>query len=128
MTSVRWTAPPPAWTQTDSNDIRTVDLQVLLGSTQVPLRWNYTLLSGTVLLTTFYIDDGASDDIGITVNGGITAINNRNDYQARFAISTSEVATLIINNVTEREEATFQCKLTASGNTWAYNIRVNVTG
>ena len=103
-------------------------MQVLLGSTQVPLRWNYTLSSGTVQLTTFYIDDGASDDIGYKFNGGGTSVNTKNDYQTRFTISTSEVATLIINNVTEREDATYQCKLVVQGNSWAYNIRVNVTG
>ena len=123
-----WTAPSPAWNQTDSSDIRTVDMQVLLGSTQVALRWNYALSPGTVLLsTTFFIDDGASDVIGNIFNGS-PSVNNRNDYPARFAISASEVATLIINNVTDIEEATYKCELTVQGNTWAYNIHVTVTG
>ena len=96
----------------------------------MPLRWNYTLSPVSVLATTtFVINDGKSDDIGSifhTLN--TTSVNDRNDYQTRFAISTSEVATLIINKVTEREEAVYQCKLYEVGNTWAYNIRVIVKG
>ena len=94
------------------------------------LRWDYTLSPGSNLqVTTFLIDDGVtSDDIGILTTSGVTAVNNKNDYPTRFAISSSEVATLTISNVTEREEATYQCKLTVIGNSWAYNIRVIVTG
>ena len=124
-TSVTWTAPPPAWTQTDPNDIRTVNMSVVKGSTQVPLRWSYTLLSGSLILTTFSIrlNDGSFDSIGTT-----SGVFNKNDYQTRFDISGSEVATLMIKNVTEREQAAYQCKLTTDSNTWSYRIRVIVTG
>jgi len=129
-TSVTWTSPPPAWTQTDPNDIRRVDMSVVKGSTQVALRWNYTLSAGSnLLLTTFYIiDDGNSDDIGVISPNNIASVNDKNDYRTRFDISTSEVATLIINKVTEREEAVYQCRLTVVGNVWAYEIRVIVLG
>ena len=129
-TSVTWTAPPPAWTQTDPNDIRRVDMSVEKGSTQVALRWNYTLSTGSnLLLTTFsIIDDGNRDDIGALSPNNIASVNDRNDYRTRFDISTSEVATLIINKVTEREEAVYQCQLTVVGNVWAYGIRVIVLG
>ena len=125
-----WTAPPPAWTQTDPNDIRTVNMSVRIGSTQVPLRWNYTLSPGSLLSqTTFFIDDGTIDDIGSIFHAlDTTEVNDRNDYRTRFAFSTNEVATLIMNKVTEREEAVYQCRLLVVGNTWAYNIRVIVTG
>ena len=75
------------------NDIRTVDKPVLNGSTQVPLRWNYTLSAGVLILTTFSIrlNDGSFDDIGTT-----SVIFNRYDYRKRFDISGSEVATLMI--------------------------------
>jgi len=130
-TSVTWTAPPPAWTQTDPNDIRRVDMSVVKGSTQVALRWNYTLSAGSnLLVTTFYVlDDGNSDDIGIlSPSSNIVAVNDKNEYRKRFDISTSEVATLIIYKVTEREEAVYQCKLAVVGNSWAYEIRVIVLG
>ena len=127
-TSVRWTAPPPAWTPTNPSDTRTVDMQVRKGSTQVHLRWNYTLSPGSTLIsTTFSIDDGAKDDIGLH-SSGITVVSDRNDYRTRFNISRSEVATLIIFKVTEREEAVYQCKLQTGSNTWSYQIRVIVTG
>ncbi len=95
------------------------------GSTQVHLRWSYTLSSGSQLLsTTFSIDDGStSDDIGVRVGDAISVTK-----ETRFNISISEVATLVIKKVTEKEEATFQCKLTVAGSVWAYNIRVIVTG
>ncbi|XP_020602478.1 hemicentin-2-like [Orbicella faveolata] len=127
-TSITWTAPPSPWTQTDPNDIRRVDMSVVKGSTQVALRWNYTLSAGSnLLLTTFYIiDDGNSDDIGALSPNNIASVNDKNDYRTRFDISTSEVATLIINKVTEREEAVYQCRLTVVGNVWAYEIRVIV--
>ena len=128
-TSVTWTAPPPAWNQTDPNIIRTVDKPVVNGRTQVPLRWNYTLLSGSLISTTFSItlNDGKFNDIG-TISGGKTVIFQRNDYETRFDIRGSEVATLIIKKVTEKEESTYQCKLTTDANTWSYKIRVLATG
>jgi len=105
-------------------------MSAVKGSTQVALRWNYTLSPGSnLLLTTFYIiDDGNSDAIGTLSPNNIAAVNDINDYRTRFDISISEVATLIIKKVTEREEAVYQCKLTVVGNTWTYEIRVIVLG
>jgi len=124
-TSVTWTAPPPQWIQTDPSYIRTVDKPVVNGRTQVPLRWIYTLSAGSLIITTFSIrlNDGSFDAIG-TTSGGVF---NKNDYRTRFYISGSEVATLIINKVTETEEAVYQCKLTTDFNEWSYRIRVIVT-
>ena len=104
-------------------------MPVLNGSTQLPLRWSYTLLSGSLVATTFSIrlDDGSFNDVG-TISGGNTVIFDRNDYRTRFDISSSEVATLIINKVTEKEEIIYQCKLTTDSNSWSYRIRVMVIG
>ena len=100
-------------------------MPVVKGSTQVPLRWSCTLSSGSLIFTTFSIrlNDGSFDDIGTT-----SFIFKRYDYRTRFDISGSEVATLMIKNVTEREQAVYQCKLTKDSNTWSYRIRVIVTG
>jgi len=128
-TSVTWTAPPPQWTPASSNDIRTVNMSVVKGRTQVALRWSYTLSAGSNLQTTvFYIIDVSNrDNIGSIFHGSnITTVNNRNDYQTRFDISRSEAATLILNEVTEREEAVYGCELTVVGNSWAYEMRVIV--
>ena len=105
-------------------------MSVVKGSTQVALRWNYTLSAGSNLLVTTFniIDDGNIDDIGVIFLDNIAAVNDKNDYRTRFDISKSEVATLIIKEVHEREEAVYQCRLTVVGNTWAYEIRVIVLG
>ena len=94
------------------------------------LKWNYTLSAGSNLLTTtFSIDESVSNDIGVIYHGSdTTVIYDRNDYRTRFNISTNEVATLIINRATEREETTFQCKLSTLTNTWVYKVRVKLTG
>ena len=129
-----WTAPPPAWNQTtigtSLNVIQTAVYPVRIGSTNVLLRWNYTLLPGqTLVLTTFSIGDGISqDDIGLVFRPGPTGTPS-NKYKDLYSIySTSQFSHLTINKVTEQENATFQCKLTVGANAWAYNIRVEVTG
>ena len=129
---VTWTLPLPAWTTSSSSEIRTVDIQVLQGTTRVPLKWTYRKPHGLdIQQTVFSIDDGiAVDDIGVIYhsdNGSVSAtIYDRNDYRTRFEIRKSEMATLIINEVTERERATFKCKLvTKSNGERAYNIRLN---
>ena len=100
-------------------------MSVVNESTQVPLRWSYTLSSGSLQLTTFSLrlNDGTFDGIGTPSN-----IFNKKDYQARFDVSGSEVATLIINKVTEREEVVYQCTLLTDLNQWEYRIQVIVTG
>jgi len=73
----------------------------------------------------FSIDDGITVDvIGVVYHlddgSAYATIHPRNEYRTRFYISTSEMATLIINEVTERERATFQCRLeTRSKGNWA---------
>ena len=132
-----WTAPPPAWNQTiqgtDPANIQTAVIQVLNGSTNVIVRWNYTLLAGqSISLTFFNIDDGVNpqDDMGFVVQGGSSTVYDRRDYRTRFSIdSTSEFSTLTINEVTDRENATFQCRISlTAGTSWAYNIRTDVRG
>ena len=93
------------------------------------LKWNYTLSAESNLqFTTFsIIDEGSNNDIGVKLRGSDTP-TIFNNYRARFNISTSEVATLIINRATESEEATFECKLTTSTNPWQYRVRVKLTG
>ena len=128
-----WTAPPPAWNQTNPGtslaDIQTAVYRVRNGSTNVLLRWNYTLLPGqSLLLTIFSIGDGISqDDIGLVIGGPSGTPADK--YKDRFSIySTSQFSNLTINKVTEQENATFQCKLLVGADVWAYNIRVEVTG
>ena len=46
----------------------------------------------------------------------------------RFDLNKKEVATLIIKNVSELEDATIQCVIQTSEGNWRYNIRLEITG
>ena len=116
-----WTTPPPAWTPIKGDDIRSVNFPVLSGSSNVALRWNYTLGSGeTLALTSWKID---TTDIGF-----LTTVPSAVVYDHRFIISTSEVATLIIKNVSDISDATFECKVRTSVDAWKYQIHVKIKG
>ena len=92
-----------------------------------------TLPAGVDLRTTTFriIKDGVTNSIGAILHdssGNTYTIPDAN-FQTRFNISRSEMATLIIKKVSEREEAVYQCELTTTTlNIWTYNIRVIVTG
>ena len=56
--------------QTESNDIRTVNMSVINGSTQVHRKWNYLITDGSTLaITTCSVDEGtnAFDAIGFAL-------------------------------------------------------------
>ena len=117
--SFTWTAPPPAWTPVGVNDVRTVKFPVLNGSINVALKWNYTLGTGELVASKSW----QMDEIQIALVGLVTTINDD-----RFAVDSEEVATLIIKNVSEIEDATFQHTVQTTINIWRYKIRVETTG
>ena len=117
--SFTWTAPPPAWIPSGPNDVRTVKYPVLNGSVNVALRWNYTLGTGELVLSTAWQLDGSQ----IAVVAAITAIIDN-----RFEVNKSEVATLIIKNVSELKDATIQCVVQTNLGNWKYNKRLEITG
>ena len=92
---------------------------MLNGSTNVALRWNYTLGTGEVMIIKTWALDGTQ----IAIVGGITLINDN-----RFDVNKSEVATLMIKNVSELEDATIQCVVQTNLGIWKYNIRLEITG
>ena len=113
-----WTAPPPAWNQTepgtDTASIQTAVIQVLNGSSNVSVRWNYTLLEGQSIRQTFFrIGVRKPDMVGNIFSPGTpyedtALIVSKDNFHSRFSIhSTSEFSTLTINKVSERENATF---------------------
>ena len=83
------------------------------------LRWNYTLGTGEFLASKSWQLDGAQ----IAIVAAITVISDD-----RFDIKKSEVATLIIKNVSAMEDSTFQCAVQTSEGSWKYNIRLEITG
>ena len=83
------------------------------------LRWNYTLGTGEVAVTKTWALDGNQ----IAIVGGITLINDD-----RFDVKKSEVATLMIKNVSELGDGTIQCAVQTNLGIWKYNIRLEITG
>ena len=83
------------------------------------LRWNYTLGTGELVASKIWHMDGTQ----IAVVGLVTTINDD-----RFAVDSEEVATLIIKDVSEIEDATFQHTVVTTINTWKYKIHVEITG
>ena len=126
-----WTAPPPAWNQTiqgtDAANIQTAVMHVLNGSTNVPVRWGFTLLDGQYVLQSFF--KIGAENIGY-IHHKNPNVFDRDEFRTRFSIDKSgDFFTLTINELTERENATFQCKiLLQDGSEWAYKIRIEVTG
>ena len=90
----------------DEPDVRTVKISVLNGSTNVALRWNYTLGSNELLFTTIWKLDGTR----IVEIAALTLINDN-----RFDLNKSEVATSIIKDVSEMEDTTVLCELLVRG-------------
>ena len=88
-------------------------------STNVALRWNYTLGTGELVASKSWQLDGTQ----IALIGAITIISDD-----RFDVNKNEVATLIIKNVSELEDATFQCAVQTSVGLWKYEIRLEITG
>ena len=83
------------------------------------LRWNYTLGTGELVASKSWQMDGTQ----IALVGAITLLSDD-----RFDVNKNEVATLIIKNVSELEDATFQCAVQTSVNFWKYAIRLEIRG
>ena len=83
------------------------------------LRWNYTLGTGELLFTTTWHLDGTQ----IAAKAAITIITDN-----RFVLKKNEVATLMIKNVSEMEDATISCVVLTSLGNWKYEIRLEITG
>ena len=114
-----------------SNNVQTAVMRVLQGTRNYQVTWKYNLLGGQTirfkLFSTRY-GSGVRDYIG-DVTGRTPVLYNRHDYMARFRLnSTSKFSTLTINRITQKENATFQCRMQDGGNTWAYNVRIEVIG
>ena len=88
-----------------------------MGSTNEALSWNYTLGTGEFLSSTAWQLDGTQ-----IVFVGIQIVIRGN----RFDVNKSEVATLIIKNVSELEDATIQCVVQTNLGNWKYGKRLEI--
>ena len=83
------------------------------------MRWNYTLGTGEILSSTAWKLDGTQ----IVFVAAVTKIKDD-----RFDVNKNEVATLIIKNVSELEDADIQCAVQTDVDNWKYTIRLEITG
>ena len=98
----------------DWNDIRTVTFFASNGSTNVPLRWNYTLGTGELVVSKTW----SLDRTQIAIAGAITILNDN-----RFDVNKSEVATLIMKNVSELKDTTIKFVVQTSLGSWTLHVR-----
>jgi len=109
--TITWTLPPPQRgpLQPSDNSIRTTIQQVITGSSEAHLTWNFTLSSDETLdRMTFGMDITRT---GKKTSSGTISIDDTLNFQGHFDISRSDPATLIIYNVTEADEAVFFCEI-----------------
>ena len=83
--SFTWTAPPPAWTPVDVNDVRTIKFPVLNGSTNVALKWNYTLGTGELVASKSW----QMDEIQIALVGLVTVQTTINIWRYKIRVETT---------------------------------------
>ena len=82
------------------------------------LRWNYTLGTGELVVSKTWLLDGTQ----IALERAMTILSDD-----RFAVIKTEVATLIIKNVSELEDAIVLCAVQTSVALWKYAIRLEIT-
>ena len=83
------------------------------------LRWNYTLGTGELVVSKTWLLDGTQT----ALESAMTILSDD-----RFEVIKNEVATLIIKNVSELEDAIALCAVQTSVALWKYAIRLEITG
>jgi len=125
--TITWTLPPPQRgpLQTSVSSVRRTIQQVINGSTEAHLTWNFTL-SGEILDRVIF--ELGIVRIGKKTSSGIISIEPTGNFQEHFEISRSDPATLIIYNVTEADEGVFACMVETNIKTWTDEIEVQIVG
>jgi len=126
-TAITWTLPPPQRGPLLTSDIsvRTTIQQVLNGSSEAHLTWNFTFSGESFDRVEFEI---GNIRIGIKRSSGVVSIAPTANFQEHFDISRSDPATLIIYNVTDADEAVFSCKPETDIKQWTDEIEVQIVG
>ena len=124
--TIKWTLPPPQRgpLQVGDTSVRTTIQRVINGSSEAHLTWNFILSGETLDRVRF---NKGSYRIGKKSSSGIVSIDPILNFQEHFDISRSDPATLIIYNVTERDEAVFSC-IVETVRDWADKIEVRIVG
>ena len=124
--TITWTLPPPQRgpLQADDPSVRTTIQQVIKGSSEAHLTWNFTLSGETLDRVRF---NKGSVRIGKKSSSGIVSIDPVPNFEEHFEISRSDPATLIIYNATEADEAVFSC-IVETAREWTDKIEVRIVG
>ena len=129
--SVTWYEPPPVVTTSIAGtDLFSDSKQLLEGSTNVPLSWNFSLTADlNLILVALSLNN--VDVATIVPSSGQAGIEAA--FAGRFNVTwISNRATLIIFNVTADVSGEFGCRLTsfqgATNKVWVRKIPVEVVG
>ena len=127
VATITWILPPPQRGPLPTSDtsVRTTIQQVINGSSEAHLTWNFTL-SGEILDRVIFLIGVVR--IGKKTSSGIVSIDPTWNFREHFDISRGEPATLIIYNVTEADEAVFSCKVETNIKEWTDQIQVQIVG
>ena len=125
--TITWTLPPPQRgpLQTSDVSVRTTIQQVVNGSSEAHLTWNFTF-SGETLDRVVFAKGNVR--IGKKTSSGTVSIDPTQDFQEHFDISRSDPASLIIYSVTEADEAVFSCRVETNIKEWTDEIEVQIVG
>jgi len=125
--AITWTLPPPQRGPllTSDTSVRTTIQQVMNGSSEAHLTWNFTFSGESFDSVEFEI---GNIRIGKKRSSGVVSIDPTANFREHFDISRSDPATLIIYNVTEADEAVFSCKPETDIKRWADAIEVQIVG
>ena len=125
--TITWTLPPPQRgpLQTSDLSVRTTIQQVINGSSEAHLTWNFTF-SGETLDRVEFAKGNVR--IGKKTSSGTVSIDPTANFREHFDISRSDPATLIIYNVTEADEVVFPCKVETNIREWTDEIEVQIVG
>jgi len=125
--TITWILPPPQRgpLQTSDTSVRTTIQQVINGSFEVHLTWNFTFSDEILDRVTFLT---GITRIGKKTSSGTVSIDPTGNFQEHFDISRGDPATLIIYNATEADEAMFSCKVETNVREWTDEIEVQIVG
>lgn len=125
--TITWTLPSPQRGPllTSDSSVRTTIQQVINGSSEAHLTWNFTF-SGEIFDRVIFLKGVVR--IGRKTSSGIVLIDPTENFREHFDISRSDPATLIIYNVTEADEELFSCKVETDIKEWTDSIQVQIVG
>ena len=128
--SVSWYEPPPVGAVTDPAEDLTHNIQLRKGSSNEPLRWNFSLIELTLVTITLKFNGATAATI--VPAAGLFAVDAA--FTSKFRLSgIPNNVTLNILTVTAAAEGIFRCELVVSptgggSKTWKRNIKVTVVG